>query len=118
MEDSRKTDNVVKIFSDSLRESKEYSDTIVETISRSIVAALVQLHDPTKKEFREKVNTLKMKLKGSRNSSIRKALLTSTISPSTFVDLPNEKLTPEYFETLSKESTDQSTQSTTTASTV
>lgn len=75
MDESKKLDNVVKIFIESLRESKEFNESTVSTVARSITNELASMYDPSKKEFRDKVNVLKMKLKGSRNAPIRNALL-------------------------------------------
>lgn len=63
----------MKIFLDSLQEdSTAAQDKVkIETVARGITNCLVGQFDPSKKEFREKVNMLKMKLKGSRNAPAR-----------------------------------------------
>ncbi|EAR90879.1 hypothetical protein TTHERM_00144840 (macronuclear) [Tetrahymena thermophila SB210] len=108
MDDQKKVDNVVKIFAESLKESKDFPDSKIDNVARSIVQVLSQLYDPSKKEFRDKVNVLKMKLKGSRNNSARLALLQDKIQPADFVNLPQEKHNQEYFDSLISSNDSQS----------
>ncbi|KAL4506594.1 hypothetical protein ABPG72_000165 [Tetrahymena utriculariae] len=108
MDDQKKVDNVVKIFAESLKESKDFPDSKIDNVARTIVQVLSQLYDPSKKEFRDKVNVLKMKLKGSRNNSARLALLQDKIQPADFVNLPQEKHNQEYFDSLISSSDSQS----------
>ena len=66
----------VKAFVDGLKEQSEFEQSKYEEIAQNISKSIQKIIPNIQtKEFRDKVNFLKMKLKGSRSQNARLALL-------------------------------------------
>ena len=80
---SSKRETTTKILFEALKESKEINDeNLIKTLASDLESAVYNLvSTDSTREYRDKINFLKMRLKGSNYSYVRDCLFNNQVSP-------------------------------------